>query len=53
MNKEQAFRIGMELHHIACLVDDETLAKIKPHLDKIEQTALEALENNVDEKTAE
>lgn len=46
ITNEQAFRIGMELHSIACLVDDETLEKIKPHLDKIEQTVKESMEGD-------
>jgi len=36
---KSAFRIGMNLHKIAMSVSDETLQRIKPYLDELEEYA--------------
>ena len=37
-------KIGLSLNHIAMSVDDDTLARIKPHLKEIERVVLEYIE---------
>lgn len=37
-------KIGLSLNHIAMSVDDDTLARIKPHLNEIERVVLEYIE---------
>ena len=36
MTKEDKFRVGMDIHHIAMSVDNATLRKIEPYLKSIE-----------------
>ena len=42
MTKQQILDIGLAIHHIEMTVDEKTVEKIKPYLDTIEKTVLEA-----------
>lgn len=45
MTNVEKLKIGLALQHIAMSVDDETLARIKPYLNTIEDTIVTAEKN--------
>ena len=49
MTKEDKFAIGMAIQNIAMSVDDETLNRIKPYLNTIEDTIVMAEKRGTDE----
>lgn len=50
MTKEDKFAIGMAIQKIAMSVDDETLNRIKPYLNTIEDTIVMAEKRNINQK---
>lgn len=50
MSNSDVFRIGMAIHHIVSLVDDDVLKEIKPYVETIENIVKNAVEEVRGEK---
>lgn len=48
MTKGEKLKVALALQHIAMSVDDETLARIKPYLNTIEDTIVMAEKRGAD-----
>ena len=49
MTKEQVFKIGLDLNHIAVSLDETSYNRLKPYLEDIEKIVKEIYESEVDD----